>query len=223
MRYRDSSVAIVLFGFLLGCGDGATRILTQLPLEDNSTTTAIIIATGSNPSDYLIPSISDFDRDKFLKAINQARANGYDCGVALDIDGGRVVGYQEPTTPLIWNESLYKTAYEHNYDMINSEIFAHEGSGTRYDITGTKLNKKSLPEDRVLANGYLTDRVSSYTLGENLAEGQDNIDKAIIDWLNSPLHCENLMNPEFRDMGISKVFNSTNKKYYWSHELGVIY
>jgi len=221
MVYKNSITSLILFGFLVGCGDGATRVLTQVPSDNNISVVAI--ATGSNPSDYIIPFISDEEKNKFLNAINQARANGYDCGTALEKDGGKVIGYKEPTTPLIWNDNLYNSAYEHNYDMINSETFAHEGSGSHYDITGIKLNKNSLPEDRVGANGYLTNVTSSYTLGENLAEGQDNIEKVVVDWLESPIHCENLMNSEFKEMGLSKVLNSTNKKYYWSHEFGVIY
>jgi uncharacterized protein YkwD len=221
MIYKKSIISLILFGFLIGCGDGATRVLTQVPSQ-NDDADIVTIATGSNPADYIIPSISTEDKKKFLDAINKIRAEGYDCGTALEKDGGKVVGYQEPTTPLVWNDSLYNSAYEHNYDMINSETFAHEGSGTQYDITGTKLNKKSLPEDRIGANRYFINS-TSYTLGENLAEGQDNIDKAITDWLESPIHCENLMSPEFKEMGLSKVLNTTNGKYYWSHEFGVIY
>ncbi len=222
MIYKKIITTLISFGFLAGCGDGATRILTQVPSPEGGD--IVTVATGSNPANYIIPAISVEDKEKFLDAINKTRAEGYECGTALEKDGGKFVGYKEPTTPLIWNDSLYNSAYEHNYDMINSETFEHEGSGTQYDITGTKLNKKSLVEDRIIANGYLANSSSSYTLGENLAEeGQDNIDKVIVDWLESPIHCENLMNSKFKDMGISKVLNSTNGKYYWSHEFGVIY
>lgn len=217
--YKNSIVSLILFGFLVGCGDGATRILTQVPSEDNE----IYISTGENPEEYKIPAISSEDKEKFLNVINQTRAEGYNCGTALEKDGGKFIGYKEATTSLIWNDNLYNTAYEHNYDMINSKTFEHDGSGTKYDITGTKLSKKSSPEDRIIENGYLENLNISYSFGENLGEGQNNIEKVIIHWLESPLHCENLMDPEFKEMGLSKVLNNTTGIYYWSHEFGVIY
>ena len=161
MIHKKSLISLIFFGVLIGCGDGATRILTQVPLDDDN----IIIVHGSNPVDYIIPALSLEYKEKFLDAINQARGKGYNCGTASEEDGGKFIGYKEPSSPLVWNDSLYNAAYEHNYDMVNSQIFAHEGSGTKYDITGIYLNRKSLPEDRIRDNGYAIHAISSYIVG----------------------------------------------------------
>ena len=54
------------------------------------------------------------------------------------------------------------------------------------------------PADRVRATGYAERRV-----GENLAYGVLPTEEAIAGWLKSPEHCENLMDPNFQEMGIA--------------------
>ena len=64
MIYKKSIISLILFGFLIGCGDGATRVLTQVPSQ-NDDADIVTIATGSNPADYIIPSISTEDKKSF--------------------------------------------------------------------------------------------------------------------------------------------------------------
>jgi len=173
------------------------------------------IDNSINNATYSIPTVSEVDKARFVDAINEARAVSRDCK-----DGNGVLPAADP---LIWNDNLYAAAYEHNYDMIKANYFDHYGSGTEYDITGTKLGKKSDPLDRIKANGYM-DSAGSYGVGENLAAGQSTIADAVSlsaqNWLDSPLHCANLMNADFTEMGLSKVKNPTDGTYYWTHTLG---
>ena len=53
---------------------------------------------------------------------------------------------------------------------------------------------------RVTRTGY---RWSS--VGENVAAGQPDADTVVKAWLDSPGHCENIMGPQFREMGVAFV------------------
>jgi len=163
-------------------------------------------------SHYSIPTISEVDKNIFLNAINRARAEARDCG-----DGRGVL---PAVNPLVWNDELYKASYEHNYDMLNANYFAHQGSNTQYDITGRKINQKSNPIDRLRNNGYLDQGITiGYGSAENLAEGQATIENAVLAWLNSEHHCINIMNGNFTEMGLSKVLKP-NYGYLWTNVFG---
>lgn len=193
---------------------------TTNPTEGSSTTTpddttqeTIDASIQVSPSSYSIPAISEADKVKFLEAVNDARATGRMCG---DI-------FMPAANPLIWNDNLYKAAYEHNYDMINVGYFDHNGSATQYDLTGFPSSTKSTPLSRIQANGYM-DGPGSYGVGENLAMGQTTIEgvvsQADANWIDSPAHCKNLMTAEFTEMAISKVKSPYDGLYYWTQTLG---
>ncbi len=179
---------------------------------DGSQTTIDNTATLS-PANYAIPAISEADKQRFLDAINVARSQARDCK-----DGNGIV---PAVNPLTWSDKLYSAAYEHNYDMANTDKFTHNGSGTQYDITGLKLGRASTTEDRVVNSKYFE---GSFTTGygENLAAGNLDIEHAMELWLNSPGHCANLMSADFEEMGMSKVKSVNNSDYYYfTHTLGV--
>ncbi|EYB68512.1 hypothetical protein DEIPH_ctg021orf0022 [Deinococcus phoenicis] len=50
---------------------------------------------------------------------------------------------------------------------------------------------------------------ASYTgwqeLGKNLAAGAATPAEAVQDWLDSPGHCQTLMDPKFRELGVGSV------------------
>lgn len=57
--------------------------------------------------------------------------------------------------------------------------------------------------------------------GENLAGGQQSPEDAVANWLESPSHCANLMNPVFTDMGAGfGVDRRSEKGVYWTLTLG---
>lgn len=146
---------------------------------------------------------------EILNAINEARAIPRDCK-----DGNGLV----PAAPaLTWNDDLYASAYEHSSDLAKSNTFSHYGSGTASDITGSNNNKSSYFNERIKENGYLGYR----TIGENIAGGQATIQKAITAWLESPAHCTNIMNPNFKEIGVAVVTNSTSDYgIYWTENFG---
>jgi len=147
--------------------------------------------------------------EKVLEVINKARAEVRDCH-----DGRGLVG---PSAPLTWNDELYASAYEHSSDLATSDTFSHIGSGTASDITGANRGKASLFNERIRANGY-----SEYNLiGENIAGGQESIELALEAWLASPAHCTNIMEEEFKEIGVAVVVDE-NAKYqiYWTQNFG---
>jgi uncharacterized protein YkwD len=72
------------------------------------------------------------------------------------------------------------------------------------------------PRDRVLAAQY-----RARDLAENLAAGVPDLPDALQTWLDSPHHCENLMDPGFADVAVACVAQpGTQWGTYWTMLLG---
>jgi uncharacterized protein YkwD len=115
-----------------------------------------------------------FSRNKILNLVNKARQNGHYCGKK----------WYPAVTRLSWNESLEKAARQHSEDMFNKNYFSHKGSNGGY------------VDDRLYAQHYFWT-----SCGENVAYGMLYEDEVIEEWLNSPGHCANIMNPAYTQMG----------------------
>ncbi|CAA6827193.1 MAG: Transporter [uncultured Sulfurovum sp.] len=169
--------------------------------------------TGNAPT--TLASYSNYEiaekttQDEILNAINEARAISRDCH-----DGNGVVS---AAPALIWNNELYASAYEHSYDLAQSNTFSHYGSGTTFDITGSNNGKSSYFNDRIKANGY----TGYKSIGENIAGGQESIQEAVNAWLASPTHCTNLMNANFQEIGVAVATNASSEYgIYWTQSFG---
>lgn len=195
--YTATTLGVHLLNFSVTYNDG--KVVSD---------TLKVIVT-SEEIDVSIPKISETLKAKYLTAINNARATAQDCGSK---------GKFSATTKLTWNEKLYSAAYQHTQDLVKSQTFEHEGSGTQSDWTGYALNKKSNLIERAEAYGYKWHR-----LAENLAGGMSMNDaqKAVDSWLESDYHCENLMNPNFTEVGMVMVKDEDSKYiHYWSQKFG---
>ena len=156
-----------------------------------------------------IPTISQSKINEYLTAVNKARSVEQHCGTQ---------GNFPATNRLVWNEKLYKSSYEHTQDLIRSQTFSHEGSGTQSDWTGMVLGKASLLKERVATYGY-----QWKTIGENLGAGTkiDSAEKMVEGWLKSDHHCSNLMNPNFTELGMVLIKDNSSKyTYYWTQNFG---
>jgi uncharacterized protein YkwD len=148
-------------------------------------------------------------QDEILNAINEARAVARDCQ-----DGNGLVS---AAPALSWNHDLYASAYEHSYDLAQSNTFSHYGSGTASDVTGSNNGEASYFNERIKANGY----VEYKTIGENIAGGQATIEKAVTAWLASPAHCTNIMNANFKEIGVAVVTDASSEYgIYWTQSFG---
>jgi len=136
--------------------------------------------------------ISEEFRGEFLSRINRLRTQGCNCGNK----------YQKPAPPLIWNTELELAALGHAQDMSRNRYFDHKSKNGQALI------------DRLFATGYTYDGFQSYFIGENIAMGQNSIREVMDGWIASEKHCKNLMNPDFKEVGIA-VVNS-----YWVQDFG---
>jgi hypothetical protein len=139
----------------------------------------------------LLPDVEDAEAMAHRAAIlvNAAREHGHRCGNRL----------WSPTNPIRLSATLSEIARQHALDMVRHHYFDH------VDLSGRS------PVDRVKAAGYLEQRVA-----ENIAYGTLSTEDAIAGWLNSPGHCENLMDPRVKEMGIAFAPGSgEHRELYW--------
>ncbi|MCC8426244.1 CAP domain-containing protein [Mucilaginibacter sp. UR6-11] len=125
------------------------------------------------------PGSNKFKKE-FLRVINRTRANGCICGT----------NYMPPAPPLMWNDKLEKAAKGHAQDMASRRYFSHVSKDGR-DAMARAENA-----------GYDHFGFKSFTVGENIAQGQPTIAEVMTGWINSEGHCRNLMNPDFKEVGI---------------------
>jgi len=188
---NNSSLILLTATLLIGCGGASST-----PIGNNAAK-GEVIELSTNKQDL-------------LDALNKARSIARDC---YPNDPKR--GQMEATHPLTWNTNLYASALEHSTDLANSDTFSHSGSGTEHDTTGN--GKPSEFFDRILANGY----TNYYTVGENIAGGQKDLEEVMEAWLKSPGHCVNIMKDSYDEVGIAIVTNEDSTYgIYWTQNFG---
>ncbi|MEK7218610.1 MAG: CAP domain-containing protein [Patescibacteria group bacterium] len=110
-------------------------------------------------------------------------------------------------SPLTWNDRLALAAKRHAEDMQARNYFSHTG------LDGSSAS------DRIKAAGYgptCTGCRWSTSFGENIARGQRTPEQVMADWMNSPGHRANILNPQFLELGIGIAGT------YWAQEFGAI-
>jgi uncharacterized protein YkwD len=106
--------------------------------------------------------------------------------------------------PLKLNTKLNKAAQAHSTDMATNNYFEHNSQDGRN------------PFDRIKAAGY-----SFSTAAENIAAGNTSAAKTMDQWMNSAGHKANILNCDFRDLGVGYA-KGTNATYsgYWTQNFG---
>lgn len=126
---------------------------------------------------------------RVLQLVNEVRARGARCG-------DRSYG---PAPPVKLSPTLGDVAFGHADDMARHNYFEHE------DLTGRS------PADRVRAVGY-----QEKLVGENIAYGPKSAEEVVQGWLDSPGHCENIMDPRFAEMGVAYAAGQASKRgLFW--------
>ncbi len=110
-----------------------------------------------------------------LALVNQRRSEGANCG-------GTSLG---PAPSLSMNGALSCAARVHSWDMATQNYFDHSSQNG------------DQPRDRMPKAGY-----NWRAAGENIARGQTNPTDVMNLWMSSQGHCQNIMNPNFTDIGI---------------------
>ena len=95
------------------------------------------------------------------------------------------------------NAKLAKAALLHSQDMAAKEYFEHNSLDGR------------TPWDRIEAQGYI-----GIAYGENIAWGYTSAADVVAAWMDSPGHRANILDCEFRDIGIGIA------QTYWTQDFG---
>lgn len=93
--------------------------------------------------------------------------------------------------PLAYNKALRTSASAHSVSMVVHGYFAHEGPGGSMD-------------HRISRAGYLA-TAGAFVIGEDIGggDGRSGSPRAVVrDWMHSPPHRENILDPHFRDAGV---------------------
>src|SRR5688572_3666125 len=131
---------------------------------------------------------------RVLGLVNEARGSARRCG------GKRLAA----VPPLARSALLDGIAVAHARDMAARGRMSHAGADG------------STPGERATRAGYRWQ-----TIGENVAFGQSTSEQVVAGWLKSPHHCENIMDPDFTEMGIGVAAGARDKAGpYWSQVFG---
>jgi uncharacterized protein YkwD len=126
---------------------------------------------------------------RVLQLVNEARQRGARCG-SHSLGSAPPVGLSGP---------LGDVALGHATDMARHDYFEHQ------DLSGHS------PADRVRAIGY-----QEKLVGENIAYGPTTAEEVVKGWLDSPGHCENIMDPRFSQMGLAFAAGHDSRPgLYW--------
>jgi uncharacterized protein YkwD len=127
---------------------------------------------------------------RVLALANEARARARRCGNKSFA----------AAPPLKLVSQLTDAALAHSRDLARHDRLSHEGSDG------------STPAARVARENYAWRLV-----GENVASGPTTAEEVMEGWLDSPGHCENLMNPRFTDMGLAYTVDAKSESgVYWA-------
>jgi len=155
------------------CRTVTNRALQDIGVYHHGFDTWLVMASA-----YVVPARSRAPvlADQALRLVNEVRARGTRCGE-------RSFG---PAPPVRLSETLAGVALGHANDMAEHNYFEHVDQAGRS------------PADRVRAVGYREKLV-----GENIAYGPQSVEEVVRGWLDSPGHCENIMDPRFAEMGLA--------------------
>lgn len=194
------SVLSFLLGTTLLAGCGAETPATPEGSPGESMETAAPGEVGSEAVAGYCDSVSTWNStwDSFesqvLTLVNQKRAAGATCGGV----------YKAPVPALTLDTRLRCAARKHSLDMGTNNYFDHNSQD------GTT------PWQRMTDAGY-----TWTAAGENIAAGQSTPSAVVTTWMNSTGHCNNIMDPNFKNLGVGYAYVSTSTyKHYWTQDFG---
>jgi uncharacterized protein YkwD len=167
------------------CASVSDHSLKDIGIYQRGSDTWLLLAAA-----YVVPTGGEIPMlsARVLELVNQVRASGARCGERAFA----------PAPPVRFSRLLANVAYDHAADMATHNYFEH------VDPAG------HTPADRVRAAGYREKLV-----GENIAYGPQTADEVVRGWLDSPGHCENIMDARFGEMGIAFAAGRAKQGLYW--------
>lgn len=131
---------------------------------------------------------------QILELVNEERAQGASCGS---------YGSFGPAEPLEFHPALWCAARMHSLDMIERDFFAHDNP----DGDG--------PGERMSEAGY-----EGRGGGENIAAGNSTAEETMQQWMGSDGHCSNIMDPNYRYLGVGYATDGSRGGHYWTQNFG---
>jgi uncharacterized protein YkwD len=151
-------------------------------------------SAGQVESAALEPCIDDLQMQRAVEQLNALRRQAAPCAAA-----------STAMQRLTWESRLAASAHEQAVDLALQDRLSHTDSRNRG--FGVRLR----------SSGY-----AAAGAGENLAAGQTDIEDTLQAWLASPSHCANLMQPEYRDVGLACVQRRGSRyERFWVAHFGV--
>lgn len=98
--------------------------------------------------------------------------------------------------PLIVHPTLMTMAREQSKLMAEARTLSHQVNGRSFEIR--------LRDSKYISRGA----------GENCAEGAGTPKEAVADWMQSPGHKANILNADYREIGVGLVRSSEGRPYY---------
>ncbi len=106
--------------------------------------------------------------------------------------------------PLQLNDKLGQAAQRHAEDMAKNNFVSHDGSD------GSTI------QSRIEEAGY-----DYSAFAENVAGGQSTPEAVLKSWLNSSGHRRNILNPDYKEIGIGYAKDSSSDyTHYWTQVFG---
>jgi len=128
---------------------------------------------------------------ELVPGINAIRAEPRRCGTR-----------QQPAAPqLVWNDILFQVAQRHSLDMASRDYFSHT---TPEGLT---------PGERAKSLDY-----GWTSQAENIGLGAGTVRDVLNMWLTSPMHCQSMMKPGYRDVALACAVGKEH--LLWTLELG---
>lgn len=170
--------------------DPASRQISSAVLKIDNDVFADIFPTDGLSNDTC--GLPDFT-EPVIRKINEIRAQARYCGGE----------YFQAAAPLAWQNSIRNAAYQHAVQMAQANVVSH-----------TSFDSRELSQ-RILATGY-----PYMKAGENIAAGQRTLDDVMRGWLESPSHCNKMMDPDYTEVVVVCVAKKNSfYKTYWTMNL----
>ncbi|MEO6866951.1 MAG: CAP domain-containing protein [Gaiellales bacterium] len=103
--------------------------------------------------------------------------------------------------PVKYNQTVDNAAEKHASHMAKVGQMAHAGIGD------------GDPGQRIRAEGW------NKAWGENVATGQRSPEQVVREWMDSPTHRRNILDPNFREMGVALAVDQSGRTF-WAQEFG---
>jgi uncharacterized protein YkwD len=187
------AAAALALGLLSACGEPEVEREVRAPPPLGHRHAPDTSVMGSGPATGIMGGSAascGMRTEEALQRINAARAAGRRCGTRN----------MPPAPPVRWDPLLQSAAEAHSKDMARRNYFQHRS-----------------PEGVHVSQRVSASRYKWRSVGENLAGGDRSIGEAVQGWLDSPEHCENLMDGKFADVAVAcSAQPGTEWGTYWT-------